>query len=174
VPAALPDRADRRSLAIGNANVGGLVSYGADIAASYPHAAEYVDRILRGQKPSDLPVQQPTKFILTFNLRTARVIGLESDVPCRSAECLLLAQSGHAYVTARCLLLAEKWTSVGLRAMSAYDPKQTLDCTRYPDQNRRFKKLHRGRISARRRPAKARQRRKRIEDFFRHVGLHVC
>jgi putative ABC transport system substrate-binding protein len=63
--------------AIGNANVGGLVSYGADIAASYPHAAEYVDRILRGQKPSDLPVQQPTKFILTFNLRTARVIGLE-------------------------------------------------------------------------------------------------
>ena len=63
--------------AIGNANAGGLVSYGADIAASYPHAAEYVDRILRGQKPSDLPVQQPTKFILTFNLRTARVIGLE-------------------------------------------------------------------------------------------------
>ena len=63
--------------AIGNANAGGPVSYGADIAASYPHAAEYVDRILRGQKPSDLPVQQPTKFILTFNLRTARVIGLE-------------------------------------------------------------------------------------------------
>jgi putative ABC transport system substrate-binding protein len=63
--------------AIGNANVGGLVSYGADTAASYPQAAEYVDRILRGQKPSDLPVQQPTKFILTFNLRTARVIGLE-------------------------------------------------------------------------------------------------
>jgi putative tryptophan/tyrosine transport system substrate-binding protein len=63
--------------AIGNANVGGLVSYGADVAYQYHQAAEYVDRILRGQKPSDLPVQQPTKFILAFNLKTAKVIGLE-------------------------------------------------------------------------------------------------
>jgi ABC-type uncharacterized transport system substrate-binding protein len=63
--------------AIGNANAGGLVSYSADLEANYHHAAEYVDRILRGQKPSDLPVQQPTKFILAFNLRTARAIGLE-------------------------------------------------------------------------------------------------
>jgi putative ABC transport system substrate-binding protein len=63
--------------AIGNANTGGLVSYSWDSEDSFHHAAEYVDRILRGQKPSDLPVQQPTKFILAFNLRTARVIGLE-------------------------------------------------------------------------------------------------
>jgi putative tryptophan/tyrosine transport system substrate-binding protein len=63
--------------AIGNANAGGLVSYGADIPDQYRRAAEYVDHTLRGQKPSDLPVQQPTKFILVFNLRTARVIGLE-------------------------------------------------------------------------------------------------
>jgi putative tryptophan/tyrosine transport system substrate-binding protein len=63
--------------AIGNANVGGLVSYSADVGYQYHQAAEYVDRILRGQKPSDLPVQQPTKFILAFNLKTARVIGLE-------------------------------------------------------------------------------------------------
>jgi putative tryptophan/tyrosine transport system substrate-binding protein len=63
--------------AIGNANAGGLVSYSADLEDSYHHAADYVDRILRGQKPSDLPVQRPTKFILAFNLRTARAIGLE-------------------------------------------------------------------------------------------------
>ena len=62
--------------AIGNANAGGLVSYSADLEDQYQRAAEYVDHILRGQKPSDLPVQQPTKFILVFNLRTARVIGL--------------------------------------------------------------------------------------------------
>jgi putative tryptophan/tyrosine transport system substrate-binding protein len=62
--------------AIGNANAGGLVSYSVDLEDSYHHAAEYVDRILRGQKPSDLPVQQPTKFILAFNLKTAKALGL--------------------------------------------------------------------------------------------------
>jgi putative tryptophan/tyrosine transport system substrate-binding protein len=63
--------------ASGNANIGGLVSYSIDFEDSYRHAAEYVDRILRGGKPSDLPVQQPAKFILAFNLKTARVIGVE-------------------------------------------------------------------------------------------------
>jgi putative ABC transport system substrate-binding protein len=58
---------------------GGLISYGADIEQEWQGAAGYVDRILRGKKPSDLPVQQPTKFILSINLKTAKAIGL--DVP---------------------------------------------------------------------------------------------
>jgi putative ABC transport system substrate-binding protein len=55
---------------------GALVFYGIDWKDSFQHTAEYVDRILRGENPADLPVQQPTRFKLAFNLRTARVIGL--------------------------------------------------------------------------------------------------
>jgi putative ABC transport system substrate-binding protein len=55
---------------------GGLVSYGADIPAMYQGAASYVDRILRGARPSELPVQFATKFDLVVNLRTAKAIGL--------------------------------------------------------------------------------------------------
>ena len=55
---------------------GGLVSYGLDFEHSFRQTAEYVDRILRGAKPSDLPVQQPAKFKLVFNLKTAKAIGL--------------------------------------------------------------------------------------------------
>jgi len=55
---------------------GGLVSYGHDFEESFRKTAEYVDRILRGEKPGDLPVQQPTKFKLAFNLKTANAIGL--------------------------------------------------------------------------------------------------
>jgi putative ABC transport system substrate-binding protein len=63
------------------ADAGGLVSYGPDFAPQYPQAAEYIDRILKGEKPGELPIQMPVAVPLIINLKTANALGL--DVPLR-------------------------------------------------------------------------------------------
>ena len=69
LPAAYPERSYIHD--------GGLISYGPDFLDQYRRAAGYVDRILKGEKPGDLPVQAPTKYGLVINLNTARALGLE-------------------------------------------------------------------------------------------------
>ena len=68
LPAIYPDR-----FIVAN---GGLISYGPDFVDIYRRAAGYVDRILKGEKPGDLPVQAPTKYELVINLKTAKTLGL--------------------------------------------------------------------------------------------------
>ena len=59
-----------------NVESGGLMSYGPNWVDLFRRAAEFVDRILRGAKPADIPIEQPTNFSLVINLTTARVLGL--------------------------------------------------------------------------------------------------
>jgi putative ABC transport system substrate-binding protein len=69
---------------------GGLLSYGADLTDQYHRAAAYVDRILKGAKPADLPVQAPVKFDLAVNLKTAKALGIE-------LPSMLLAQANNVF-----------------------------------------------------------------------------
>jgi putative ABC transport system substrate-binding protein len=61
------------------ARSGGLVSYGIDRVHQFQEAGGYIDRILHGEKPADLPVQTPSKFELVINMKTARLLGLDVD-----------------------------------------------------------------------------------------------
>jgi putative ABC transport system substrate-binding protein len=73
---ALNYRLPAASTARAFAEIGGLMSFGADGPASFRHAAKFVQRILQGRQPKDLPIEQPTKFELVINLKTAKAIGL--------------------------------------------------------------------------------------------------
>ena len=75
VPAVFPDAVWARD--------GGLLSYGPDRADIFRRSAAYVDRILRGAKPAELPVQLPTKFVLAVNAKTAKALGLAVPPPIR-------------------------------------------------------------------------------------------
>jgi hypothetical protein len=74
-----PTQAARSLLFPSDGHGGGLICYGPDIADQFWQATGYVDRILKGEKPADLPVQAPTKYELVINLKTAQA--LELDVP---------------------------------------------------------------------------------------------
>ena len=92
-------------------DAGGLLSYGANQRATYFWLATYADRILRGEKPADLPVVQPTKFELVVNLRTAELLGIDLD----KSSVLFPRQSGDRMRPARLVLVRNSFHRISLR-----------------------------------------------------------
>jgi putative ABC transport system substrate-binding protein len=79
----------------GFAKEGGLVQYGPSVLENWRHAATYVDKILKGAKPADLPVEQPTKFELVINMKTAKALGVKIPQS-------VLAPGGSGHRIAQC------------------------------------------------------------------------
>ena len=109
---------------------GGLIAYGTDLIDQHRQAASYIDRILKGEKPADLPVQAPNKYELAINLKTAKTLGLsvsprcspaptkssnnrnvrywhKADIPSCTAHVRFWGKSGHRLVRCTCLLLTQ-------------------------------------------------------------------